>query len=367
MDTTSTKVKQMNIMTSCDEYYIEYVYTQIINISETQKRHVNFFLLYSRISSDKIIKLVNFCDNIINVTFYPIEVKNNIEKYSIFSTNGGFTSTSKKNFPFEVYFQLNIYELLPKWVDRILVIHAADVMMLEDISKFYFSNFHGALVTVELTNYFISDSRTSSNTDLYKESDRNFFIEKYHGETSYFNSGVILLNIELQRNNDRGLDYYIDILNDMKKIIKKRKNKSLFIGDQAFYSIAYLGEINIYNGIQETKKNHRKYNYSIYSYKKDRLYGNLGNSEVKIVHFDGKYKPWLFDENSIEKVANLNLKSSFDKGLHDFAPAIFYEYFLKFWEYDKESPYYKKHSESAAVSGKIWTDFYLPLLKKLSK
>jgi|GEM_PF-6722681 len=356
------KGKQMNVMTSCDENYFEFLYPQVVNISVTQSKYINFFLLYNRIEQKKIIGLIEFCKNLDNLTLYPIKIDKNINIYNKFAENGGLTSTSKKFFPYEVYFQLNAYEFLPLWVDRILAIHAGDIMMLDDISNFYDSEFNDCLVTLELTNYYISDERTKDNKDLYSIEDREFFIENHQGKTAFFNSGVMLLNIDKQRENDRGLDYYLDVLTTMKKLIKSKKNSSLFVGDQAFYSIAYLGEINIFNGISETKKNHRRYNYSIYSYKKDMSYGFQGEKEIKIFHFDGKFKPWLFDVNTLNSISSYKFKEKLGKKPHKFAPAIFLAYFMKFWEYEKQSPFYEKHSYEAAIRAKIWQDFYLPLL-----
>ncbi|EME5422582.1 hypothetical protein VY361_002582 [Enterococcus faecium] len=359
--------KQINIMTSCDEYYFEYLFNQVINASKTQENYVNFFFLYSRVAKKKIVKLIEFCKNLENLSFFPIEVTENISDYNALAQHGGVTANSNQLFPFEIYFQLNAYEYLPEWVDRILVIHAGDIMFVNDVSDYYFSDFNDKLVTLELTNYLISDDRTSVNTDLYKVEDREYFINKHQGKEAYFNSGVVLLNVGKQRENNRGLTYYLDILETMKKIIHTKSGVSLFIGDQSFYSVAYLGEVNIFNGISETKRNHRRNNYSHYSYKKDLSYGYRGTKPISIFHFDGLYKPWLFSKSILNKVKKTRLDVSYEKGYHKFAPAVLNEYFVDFWEYDSFSPYHEEHLYNAKINEKIWSDFYLPLMNSYVK
>lgn len=247
------------------------------------------------------------------------------------------------------------------------MIHAGDIMFVNDVSDYCFSDFNDKLVTLELTNYLISDDRTSVNTDLYKVEDREYFINKHQGKAAYFNSGVVLLNVSKQRENNRGLTYYLDILETMKKMIHTKSGSSLFIGDQSFYSVAYLGEVNVFNGISETKRNHRRNNYSQYSYKKDLSYGNLGTKPISIFHFDGLYKPWLFSKGILDELKKYDLSTSFENGHHKFAPSVLNQYFQQFWEYDVYSPFHEEHVYTAKINEKIWKDFYLPLMKKYLK
>lgn len=83
---------EINIMTACDNNYVDLLYPQLKSIEQTQAQHkINFFLLFNRISEEKLEMLKEYIKKLNNITFYPIKITEDISAYNRLASAGGGT------------------------------------------------------------------------------------------------------------------------------------------------------------------------------------------------------------------------------------------------------------------------------------
>ena len=347
----------MNFVTYCDDNYAKYLLPQLVNISNVQKNNfIVFYLLQSRVSK-KSLDLLNECADLLpNLEFKSIEISEHLYEYNEIARGGTIANESGKLFPYEVLFLAEIHKYLPDDIDRILYIQTGDVFLFDDISEYYDSEFNDKILTVELSNRMYFKTKNS----YYKSTDKEDFIIKHKNNTAVFNSGSMLINLKKMRQKNYSIGYFLEIFNLFKRLLPNEKIK--YQGDQAFFSVAFLGEINSLYGIDSFYNvGYRPYNSSPVS---ERIRYKLGLEKIahpKIVHFDTKIKPWnlvptFFDSGIPTRVTVSNTLS----GKSDFLPIIYQEYYIRYWEFAKKTSIYNVLLHDAEIYSKALKQNYLP-------
>ncbi|WP_407281394.1 glycosyltransferase family 8 protein [Lactococcus formosensis] len=347
------KKKMINLITACDENYAKYLLPQIVSMNENIEDKVNFFFMYSRVSDETLHKLSIFCKEQKNIKFYPIKVNDGMEEFTELTQSGGGGGTGYSYFPFEVYFILQAHVYLPDWVERVLYFHSGDVLFWGDISDFYNFDFGGKNIIAESSNYKATDS------------EKNISLEEYYGKyginSANFNSGTFMVNVKKMREEDYSLDFFLAI---KKQIITfgESGRKKLWEGDQAFFSLAFLGNIQYFNApLDKENRNKRSYNYSPVA----KLWrAKLGQEEIKnpkIIHYDGKYKPWLFSKGTLESLNKSSInEKNLNEGYHFFTPVNFKSYFNDYWDFVNKSPNFKEIFDEAVRSTSLFRNMVFP-------
>ncbi|MGY3712600.1 hypothetical protein [Lactococcus petauri] len=92
-------MNNINVMTACDEGYAKYIFPQLVSLSKIKTNHkINFFLLYNRVSTEVIDKLVEFSKTLSGLEFYPCFVDKNIEEYTLLASSAGGGGLGKSIF-----------------------------------------------------------------------------------------------------------------------------------------------------------------------------------------------------------------------------------------------------------------------------
>lgn len=167
----------------------------------------------------------------------------------------------------EMYFRLLAYKFLPKELDRILYLDP-DILVINAIKELYETDMDGYLYAAAYHN-FVS----------VKEINR---LRLYPYEISaYYNSGVLLMNLELQRMrvNEKEIFDFVE-----------ENRKKLIMPDQDILNALYAQSIKTLD--------EKLYNYDARYYNHYKIITNgffdmdqIINHTV-ILHFCGKRKPW---------------------------------------------------------------------------
>ncbi len=167
----------------------------------------------------------------------------------------------------EMYFRLLAYQLLPKNLDRILYLDP-DILVLNPIRELYETKLGNNLYAAAYHNVF-------SVKEINKLRLMPYEIDEY------YNSGVLLMNLELLRISADE--------NEIFEFVRENRSK-LIMPDQDILNALYAKQI--------TNLEEKLYNYDARYYEYYRITSNgtcdmdyIINRTV-ILHFCGKKKPW---------------------------------------------------------------------------
>lgn len=198
-----------------------------------------------------------------------------------------------ENWTREIYFRLLMGEVLPQIVNRVLYLDI-DIIVHASIKEFYNMDMQGMELAVA------DDPMIQGN---YSKEQKELFAE-FGEELRYFNSGMILYDLDKVRKRCCFEDYYR---------IAERAGYSLTNPDQDLLNYLHFGNV-LY--VDNTKYNVFSQNVSL---NEETL------SEMKIIHFAGR-KPWKYS------------------GVH-------YEMEKIWWLYAKETPFYIEMMEEVFWDG----------------
>ncbi len=167
----------------------------------------------------------------------------------------------------EMYFRLLAYKFLPQKLDRILYLDP-DILVINEIKELYETDIEGYLYAAAYHN--IVSVKEINKLRLYP-----------YEISAYYNSGVLLMNLELQRTqvNEKEIFDFVE-----------ENRKKLIMPDQDVLNALYAQRIK--------SLDEKLYNYDARYYSYYRLTSNgffdmdqIINHTV-ILHFCGKRKPW---------------------------------------------------------------------------
>ena len=176
------------------------------------------------------------------------------------------------HYPKEMYYRLLAFQVLPPQLERILYLDP-DILVLNPVRALY-------ELPLEENLYAAAYHEISSISEINK-----IRLSSYDME-AYFNSGVLLMNLELQRNNVKPGEIFSFV---------EQHRKQLILPDQDILNALYAKRIKALD--------EKSYNYDARYYQFYRL-GSGGLFDMGYIlrhtvflHFCGKKKPWKKDYN----------------------------------------------------------------------
>lgn len=236
-------------------------------INNNKKNNITLHCIATGLENQQFNELENYVNqHNINIIFYKVD-EQLINKFYISNT---------KSFTAAVYYRLFFPVLIDQSVKRILYIDI-DTLVLKDLSKLYFTDLGGYILGAVYDNYV----KTQPLIGIDKEG-------------QYFNSGVLLIDIELWNQNhitQKCVDY---LLAFPKKII-------------------YVDQCVLNAIFQSNYKQLDKYNNYLYSYIPEKASYNemkgIKNS-ITIIHYT-LHKPWnMLCQNPFRYLYKQYLKKS---------------------------------------------------------
>jgi lipopolysaccharide biosynthesis glycosyltransferase len=247
-----------HILVTLNSNYIPPLKVLMNSLFQNNNQPFTFHLLYSRIPEKEIKSLKQFVDqqgHYLNPIYVDPE---------LFADAPVF-----RHYTAEMYYRLAAHQFLPVELDRILYLDP-DIVSLNPIDDLYNMDFEG--------NMFITAEHTHS-TKVAKLF--NKLRLKTPNAKGYFNTGVMLMNLELMRKEVR--------LEDIYQFIRENRYK-LVLPDQDVLNGLYWDKIKPVDSY--------RYNYDARYYDVIQLLPNPKHDlqwiqeNTVFIHYCGKDKPW---------------------------------------------------------------------------
>jgi len=247
----------MNLLVTLDSKYIRplkvMLYSLFIN---NPAEHFHIYLMHSSIKDDEIADIESFINS------YG-------QKLFVIKIDSSYFQNAPVVFHYtkEMYYRLLAYKFLPKELDRILYLDP-DILVINPVRQLYETGLDGYLYAAAYHDLLAVKEINRIRLYPYK-------IE------AYFNSGVLLMNLDLQRKlvNEETIFSFIE------------KNRSrLIMPDQDVINILYAKQIKCLD--------EKLYNYDTRYYNYYKMITNNTcdmdyiMKNTVILHFCGKKKPW---------------------------------------------------------------------------
>ena len=244
----------MNILISVNEKYLDIAETMLFSLKRNTEEAITVYLLNHSLPRDRISGFERYLKKLGGMSLSVIDMDP-----AIFD---GFPLGSY--FSIEMYYRILAQFLLPESVDRILWLDA-DLIVLKDIGTFYYQSFDGMKYVV------CPDNNTASWSYKNEIQKQRLGIPDEH---EYFNSGVMLMNLSLLRQET-----------DTETILRKclELKDELLYPDQDLLNALYVGQIKC--------ADRKIYNNTISG--RTRIPEEEAE-RMAIFHYAGQNKPWDF-------------------------------------------------------------------------
>lgn len=246
----------MNLLFSIDDKFVDQLATVLFSIRLNSKPcNIDIYVIQEK-ELEQTAKLVAFCKKL-NINYHPIIVNKDLFA----------NAPTTDRYPTIIYYRLLAHEMLPDNLHKILYLDA-DTLVINDITKLY---------NTDISDYLyasaIHTSITNTTEVINKMRLQNF------DANGYYNSGVMLMNLDLVRQKVKAQDIFNYI-----------KTHMLLLPDQDVLNALYGKEIKeipdqIYN----------------FDTRKDRIYEAISSGKwtidwviknTAILHYCGREKPW---------------------------------------------------------------------------
>lgn len=252
----------MNVVCCTDHNYVMPTGIMICSVCANHTNYeVTFHVICSEdVTDDDKMDLINITQQYHHsICFYPVE----IEVPHSFTIN---KSVQPKHITIAAYYRLFLVEILPSHIDKVLYLDS-DVIVRHSLQDMYNTDIH--------------DYAVGAITDCFEGNIEYYNRLRYSPTLGYFNSGVLLVNLEYWRQNkilQKGIEFATkyperivyhdqDILNYLLK-----NNKKIF-------KLTYnLQEVHLHKNLMIS-----------WEYEKD-LDEAINNPYI--IHYTGPYKPW---------------------------------------------------------------------------
>lgn len=245
----------MNILVSSDKNYLDITATMLYSVYLYNKEELNVWFLNKSVSQVDKEKFTKYLYNKCNIKVFFIDIKDSfLDSFS--------TPLYIKHISIETYFRLIAQFLLPSNIERILWLDS-DIIIKGNLFDFYHQDINN-LSMVACEN--MGESKDGINNRRRLNLPNNY---------TYFNAGVLLLNIKYLRENT-SMEEILTFCQHNKDIIK--------LQDQDVLNMLYHKNVSIF---------------------KDQLYNCLVNSpedfisadiceKTNVIHYAGIMKPWKY-------------------------------------------------------------------------
>lgn len=236
-------------MLALNANYLRYAKIMLLSLSMHYNGKLNVYLAHTELSEEQLADFSSFVSEKCRGRLTALKVDRTLF----------LNMPVLKHFTLEAYYRLNIARILPESLDRVLWLDA-DIIVRHSIEDFYNTDFQDKMLVVCRERH----SRGERNNRL-----------GLPAEHVYFNSGVILYNLERMRrfNNDGIFEY-----------AEKYRERLVFV-DQDLLNMYYKDHL-LY-------KNEEIYNMEVLwqdTFTRRKLNFILDNTVI--IHYTGHNKPW---------------------------------------------------------------------------
>lgn len=247
----------MNILVTLDSNYVNPLCTMLCSLVQSNPgQFINLYVAHSSLGAEDFRAIKNSLSGICS------------RVHSIRLDKGLFENApTKKRISKETYYRIFAPEYLPDNVDRILYIDP-DTVVINSLSEFYASDFGG--------NAIIGAKHFDGAVDRWNKF--RLFMKK---SPAYINAGVMLLNIKEMRRSFNSSRIFEQV---------SKRLPVLFLADQDLINILYDGKIALYSEY-DINLDERTFNRLADKFGRDTAMRYV-KMNTKIIHFNGKYKPW---------------------------------------------------------------------------
>ena len=247
----------MNILVTVDSNYIKPLKVMLKSLFlNNQEESFVIYLMHSSLNADELDDLRRYIEN-----------QGNLLKVIYIDDNYFKDAPTLLHYTKEMYYRLLAFKFLPQELDRILYLDP-DIVVINSIGELYDTDIEGYLYAASYHDKIALKEVNKVRLNVYDID-------------AYYNSGVLLMNLTLQRQ-------FID-----EKIIYEyvEKNRTkLLMPDQDIMNALYSKQIK--------SLDEKLYNYDVryYNYYKIKNGGVCDMDYIfrntVILHFCGKKKPW---------------------------------------------------------------------------
>ena len=244
----------MNILVTIDKNYLPPLKVMLVSMGESNKDVdvIDVYVAHSNLTDEDIRPLVEATDCFENIHIHSLKVPDRF-----------FADTPViERLPKESFYRLIAFAILPETVERCIYIDP-DTYILRSLKPLY---------DTDMGDCFIG---AGSHTYSYIEK-LNHVRLKMGKDSKYINSGIMLMDLKKMREHT-SVEEIMKYLDD--------NIQKLYLGDQdamngLFWEYTTDIDIKLYNMDEKTLK---RYN----------LHSDWVKENTVIVHYNGKYKPWL--------------------------------------------------------------------------
>ena len=243
----------MNILISVNRDYLDKAETMLHSLRRNDSEDVTVYLINHSLDSVDLNKFEKYLRK---------SLRMNIEIINVSDTFFDHIPMNIKRFSVEIYYRVLAQFLLPLNVERIMWLDA-DIVLCGSIREFYYQSFENNLI--------VACPDTLCDDEEIVKIKENLGLPKEH---IYFNSGVLLLNIEELRKKT-----------NLDEILKATQSIAEYFTypDQDLLNYLYSGKIKYCD--------RDRFNCQVIGY------GKLTRAQVDnivVLHYAGTHKPWLF-------------------------------------------------------------------------
>ncbi len=248
---------KINILVTFDKNYIKpfrvMLASLVINNSQ-EKFHI--WLLHSAIPQEDLDNLLEYCKTW-GVELSAIEVERSVFENAVVS----------KQYPQEMYYRLLATLLLPKDLDKVLYLDP-DILVINSVRPLWERQLG------EFTFAAASHRRVIKAIDKINQI-------RLENEHDYFNTGVILMDLNKARQLVKADDVYDCV---------RKRSKTLILPDQDVFNVLY-GKYTL--NVPDNIWNYDARRFLIYLGISDGVFDmNWVMQNTVFLHFCGKQKPW---------------------------------------------------------------------------
>lgn len=251
---------RMNVLVTLDHRYCTQLAVMMTSFIEHHSPYdISLFVMHHSLSSDDELWLKT-------VLHYP-----NLSFSFIFVDEQSLvTAPTSKRYPHEMYYRLFAADYLPRDLDRILYLDP-DIVVINSLADLYFDPFDHHLFKA-CTHVF---SRGQRFNQLRLKTD---------GNTPYFNSGVLMMNLEKMRS--------VISKEAIFKYIKTNRSR-LLLPDQDVLTALFGNQIQLIDALYYnlSEKYLNQYNQKV-AKGQNPITIEWVESHAKIIHYCGRNKPW---------------------------------------------------------------------------
>lgn len=245
----------MNILVTLDENYIPYLNVMLSSLLRSNPdEQFSVYLLHSAVREQALVKTRRILGDRGELTAIQV------------SDAGLENAPTTSRYPFEIYYRIFAARYLPQHLDRVLYLDP-DLIVNGSLKRLY---------TMHMRDYYFA-AASHIGPVLQKLNEVRLDMKE---ESPYINSGVMLMNLEILRKEQRFQDVFEFI---------ERKKSVLILPDQDIISSLYGDRIYTLNAF--------RYNMTEALYQRHAPFEQDFNLDwvrkhSLIIHYCGRNKPW---------------------------------------------------------------------------